>query len=79
MIFERCPRCTAFLREVKTRNSFTKHAGCTSCKILYVMWGTCVTRCLTPIACAGDNWELLDAPPFQKGVSRPHGRKEAKK
>lgn len=60
----RCPRCGTMLREVETKRMFTRHAGCSTCEILYVLWGATMTRCLTPIACAGHAWKYLqDAPP----------------
>lgn len=60
---ERCPRCGTMLREVETSRLFTRHAGCPQCKILYVLWGTCISRCLTPVDCAGHAWKYLqDAP-----------------
>jgi hypothetical protein len=55
-----CPRCHAMLREVVTRNVFTKHAGCGSCGILWIVWGDRVTRCANPTRCAGETWVYMD-------------------
>ena len=55
-----CPRCGRELREVVAKNVFTKHAACGHCHILYVAWDNCLTRCMTPIRCAGELWIWLD-------------------
>jgi hypothetical protein len=56
----RCPRDNVLLREVVTRNAFTKHARCPSCGIVFIVWGDRLTRCMTPLRCAGDNPVYLD-------------------
>lgn len=64
----KCPRCNSILREVHVRSSFVMHAGCIRCNILYVLWGTSMTRCLTPVSCAGPTWRFTsESPATDKG------------
>jgi len=53
MIVAKCPRDGTLLREVETKSSFTKHAICPSCKVIYVLWGDSMTRCMSPMRCCG--------------------------
>jgi hypothetical protein len=67
----KCPRCARLLREVETTRMFTRHAACLNCNILFVLWGTTMTRCLTPKSCAGNVWKVLPGEPQRK----PHTRR----
>jgi len=63
MMLWRCPRDGCILQEVKTRNMFTKHAGCKRCGVLYVLWGETITRCTTPRYCGGEVWSYVQVKP----------------
>lgn len=71
MMVARCPRDGTLLREVETRSLFTKHAGCSTCHTLYVIWGDSMTRCLTPRGCAGETWKYLSDKPVTLNIPAP--------
>lgn len=61
----KCPSCRTELRQLETRGAFTKHAGCTTCKKVYIVWDDTLSMCMTPKRCVGEFWQyvVLEAPP----------------
>lgn len=75
----RCPRDGTVLRELVARNVFTKHAGCSKCGIVYVLWGDTITRCVNPLRDVGEKWLYLDEKPARaKPEPPPEKRKGAR-
>jgi len=69
----RCPNCRGPLEIVETKNLFTKHAGCTGCRRLYVMWGNTLSLCQTPTRCAPWPWTSVLTGKIMVGAHRPEG------
>lgn len=78
MTLFRCPRDRTIIREIVTRNVFTKHGACPTCKTVYVIWGRTMTRCQTPLRCAGPKLQFLEDLPARsgRGISRPFGPRQ---
>jgi hypothetical protein len=71
MILARCKACGAGLRDVWSRNVFTKHAACPRCRIVYIVWGDTVTRCPQPDRCVGPGLVFLEACPPRRPIPKP--------
>lgn len=67
-----CPHDRTALRELESTTAFVRHAGCTTCKRVYVVWDDTLSLCGSPMQHVGETWRFFEASaPPKHGAELP--------